>query len=278
MLFLDATLPAGQRVHDSIGPLRESLQPWLRQEYRTDCIPFYGVWHSPAGRATGRAKLGRAAKRKKAMPAVIDSDGEEEMDTSSGRECSGSSEAEEESAEEEFRRKEARRKKRRRGGQQQGRPAAALDEVGWEAMRATLTAFKAEHGHCSVTGGSRHPADPKLGTWVAQQRKCKKRPATRTCGSRRSGWPSWRRSGSSGAHPILPSPMRRARRRCWPSWLHSRPRTGTAGFPPSTRPTRSYAGGSATSESARRGPPPEPVDHGGAGGQAGGARVRVEPR
>ena len=48
-----------------------------------------------------------------------------------------------------------------------------VDEAGWEVMRARLAAFKAEHGHCRVP--QNHPADPKLGTWVSQQRQNKKR-------------------------------------------------------------------------------------------------------
>ena len=48
-----------------------------------------------------------------------------------------------------------------------------IDEAGWETMRAKLAAFKAEHGHCRVL--NRHPADPKLGRWVASQRQCKRR-------------------------------------------------------------------------------------------------------
>ena len=40
-------------------------------------------------------------------------------------------------------------------------------------MRARLAAFEAEHGHCRVP--RKHPADPKLGNWVAKQRQCKKK-------------------------------------------------------------------------------------------------------
>ena len=47
------------------------------------------------------------------------------------------------------------------------------NEAGWEAMRAKLVAFKAEHGHCRVT--KNNPADPKLGRWVNSQRMYKKR-------------------------------------------------------------------------------------------------------
>ena len=47
------------------------------------------------------------------------------------------------------------------------------DEAGWDAMRARLAAFKAEHGHCRVPRN--HVADPKLGTWVKNQRAYKKR-------------------------------------------------------------------------------------------------------
>ena len=54
------------------------------------------------------------------------------------------------------------------------------------------------------------------------------------------------RSGSSGAT------MRWYGRRCWPSWRPSRPSTGTAGYLASTRPTRSWAGGSHLSESYTR--------------------------
>ena len=52
-------------------------------------------------------------------------------------------------------------------------PMRRLDEASWEAMRDRLTAFKAEHGHCRVPG--MHPADPKLGRWVNQQRQRKKK-------------------------------------------------------------------------------------------------------
>ena len=48
-----------------------------------------------------------------------------------------------------------------------------VDEAGWEVMRARLAAFKAEHGHCRVP--QNHPADPKLGRWVSQQRQNKKK-------------------------------------------------------------------------------------------------------
>ena len=47
------------------------------------------------------------------------------------------------------------------------------DEVVWEAMLAKLAAFKAEHGHCRVP--CKHPPDPKLGRWVASQRKLHKK-------------------------------------------------------------------------------------------------------
>ena len=43
----------------------------------------------------------------------------------------------------------------------------------WEAMRARLAAFKAEHGHCRVH--VKYPADPKLGGWVAHQRRSRKK-------------------------------------------------------------------------------------------------------
>ena len=52
--------------------------------------------------------------------------------------------------------------------------APTADEAGWEAMWARLEAFKAEHGHCRVPRG-KHAADIKLGTWVANQRRCKKK-------------------------------------------------------------------------------------------------------
>ena len=48
-----------------------------------------------------------------------------------------------------------------------GTPHAAR----WEAMRAKLVVFEAEHGHCRVS----QRRDPKLGTWVSTQRKCKKK-------------------------------------------------------------------------------------------------------
>ena len=47
------------------------------------------------------------------------------------------------------------------------------NEAGWEAMRAKLVAFKAEHGHCRVP--KIHTADLKLGRWVARQRVYKKK-------------------------------------------------------------------------------------------------------
>ena len=47
------------------------------------------------------------------------------------------------------------------------------DEVGWEAMRARLAAFQAAHGHCRVP--TEHTADPKLGSWISNQRKRKKK-------------------------------------------------------------------------------------------------------
>ena len=43
-------------------------------------------------------------------------------------------------------------------------------------MRARLAEFKAEHGHCRVPRNN--PADPKLGNWVGNQRRCKKRHAS----------------------------------------------------------------------------------------------------
>lgn len=56
--------------------------------------------------------------------------------------------------------------------------AAQLDAVGfcWDTHEATwlerlkeLTAFKKEHGHCSVP--TSYPKNPKLGTWVHHQRR-----------------------------------------------------------------------------------------------------------
>ena len=52
-------------------------------------------------------------------------------------------------------------------------PLGGIDEAGWEARLSKLAAFKAEHGHCRVLWG--HPADPKLGRWVGNQRMYKKR-------------------------------------------------------------------------------------------------------
>ena len=43
----------------------------------------------------------------------------------------------------------------------------------WEAMRAKLADFHAEHSHCRVPQG--WPADPKLGRWVATQRLYKRK-------------------------------------------------------------------------------------------------------
>ena len=55
--------------------------------------------------------------------------------------------------------------------------SGAPREADWEAMRARLAAFKAEHGHCRVL--QNHPADPelsaKLGMWVSDKRRYKKR-------------------------------------------------------------------------------------------------------
>ena len=51
-------------------------------------------------------------------------------------------------------------------------PFIHTDEVGWEAKRARLAAFKDEHGHCRVP--INHLADPKLGRWVKNQRAYKK--------------------------------------------------------------------------------------------------------
>ena len=100
-------------------------------------------------------------------------------------------------------------------------------------------------------------------------------PVTRAQASRRSEWPSWTSSVSTGAHLMVQAGMR-----CGPSWWPSRPcrSTGTAGCPQAGRPTRSWqvghqaAGGQ--EEAGRR--PPEPEDHEGAGGQAGPAQLRVE--
>ena len=115
------------------------------------------------------------------MPAAVDSDDEEQMETSSGGEGSGSSEGEEsdedETESDEESGGEARQKKRRQRSQQRGRPTGAnqnqFDEAGWEAMRARLAGFKAEHGHCQVP--KKHPADPKLGGWVHNQRQQRKK-------------------------------------------------------------------------------------------------------
>ena len=103
-----------------------------------------------------------------------------------------------------------------------------VDGAGWEALRARLAAFKAENGHCKVPRF--YPADPKLGRWAlttdtnqpqlshtsiatSTDTTClipggsassgsTRRSWTMTSrdrGSHMSGWPSWKRSGSSGS-------------------------------------------------------------------------------
>ena len=122
---------------------------------------------------------GCAAKRK--MFPWIDSSEEEEIGTSSGDELEGlnGSEAVEELGKEEANAAESGgepRLKRRRRGKQQGRPGSGnhqLGDAGWEAMRAGLAHFEAEHGHCRVP--QKHPADPTLGRWVSSQRVAKKK-------------------------------------------------------------------------------------------------------
>jgi hypothetical protein len=42
----------------------------------------------------------------------------------------------------------------------------------WEQMLAELTVFKNKNGHCNVP--RRYSENPKLGVWVATQRKSKK--------------------------------------------------------------------------------------------------------
>ena len=54
-------------------------------------------------------------------------------------------------------------------------PIIHTDEVGWEAKRARLAAFKDEHGHCRVPTNKYFKADPKLGGWVAAHRQAKKK-------------------------------------------------------------------------------------------------------
>ena len=114
------------------------------------------------------------------MQAAVDSDDEQEMETSNDEEGYSSGAGEEDSGETETDEEsggEARRKKRRRRSQQGGRPTGAnpnqFDDAGWEAMRVRLAAFKAEHGHCRVPRS--HPADPKLSRWVENLRPCKRR-------------------------------------------------------------------------------------------------------
>ena len=51
-----------------------------------------------------------------------------------------------------------------------------LQDAGWETMRAKLAVFAAKHGHCKVpTRSTAKHGDPKLGYWVCNQRKSKKR-------------------------------------------------------------------------------------------------------
>jgi hypothetical protein len=45
-------------------------------------------------------------------------------------------------------------------------------EAAWEAQLARLAAYKAEHGDCIVP--KRWAEDPQRGTWVRNQRRCKK--------------------------------------------------------------------------------------------------------
>ena len=51
--------------------------------------------------------------------------------------------------------------------------SGGTNEAGWETMRTKLVAFHADHGHCWVPHN--HPADPKLGKWVGDQRQYKRK-------------------------------------------------------------------------------------------------------
>jgi hypothetical protein len=53
------------------------------------------------------------------------------------------------------------------------RGASHPNEAAWEAQLARLAAYKAAHGDCNVP--YRWAEDPKLGTWVMNQRKCKRK-------------------------------------------------------------------------------------------------------
>ena len=48
-----------------------------------------------------------------------------------------------------------------------------MDEAAWEAQLARLAAYKEAHGDCNVPCS--WAEDPRLGTWVANQRNYKKR-------------------------------------------------------------------------------------------------------
>jgi hypothetical protein len=50
--------------------------------------------------------------------------------------------------------------------------SGSRDDAGWEAQLAKLKAYKRKHGDCNVSKGS--VEDSKLGSWVSNQRRCKK--------------------------------------------------------------------------------------------------------
>ena len=51
--------------------------------------------------------------------------------------------------------------------------AAAATTAGWEAQLAKLKAYKRRHGDCGVP--TKRAEDPRLGSWVSEQRRGKKR-------------------------------------------------------------------------------------------------------
>jgi hypothetical protein len=57
--------------------------------------------------------------------------------------------------------------------QQTSEGSGTRDDAGWEVQLAKLKAYKRRHGDCNVP--ARWAEDPRLGSWVSDQRACKKK-------------------------------------------------------------------------------------------------------
>jgi hypothetical protein len=60
-----------------------------------------------------------------------------------------------------------------RGKHHRGTQEVAWQDVAWEAQLARLVAYKAAHADCNVPVG--YAEDPRLATWVHNQRACKRK-------------------------------------------------------------------------------------------------------